>query len=84
MKPLRRVVLTSAHQPSGTTLHVGMPVPSELQIATHGADDGFYLLYCDSSGHEFTDTWHMTIEDALRQAEIEFTVRPHEWTELGL
>jgi hypothetical protein len=41
--------------------------------------DGFFLLYCDESGEEMTDTWHRTLDDALDQAEFEFTVQRHEW-----
>jgi hypothetical protein len=76
---LRRVVLTPAHKPTGNTLHVGMPVPSELRIVRHDGQQGFWLLYCDASGQELTDTWHQTLEDALHQAEFEFTVKPAHW-----
>jgi len=54
-------------------------VPTELRIVRRDDGTGYFLLYCDKSGDELTDTWHATLEDALHQAEFEFTVRPEEW-----
>ena len=55
-----------------------MPQPQELQIV--GADAGVYLLYCDSHGQSMTDTFHLSVRDALRQAEFEFSVSESDWT----
>ena len=84
MPVLRRVRLTLAHKPTGNTLHVGIPVPSELRIVSDDGQPGYLLLYCDQSGDEMTDSWHGTMDDALHQAEFEFTVRPDDWEILGL
>ena len=57
------------------------PVFSELAIAHSTGQEGYYLLYMceDGSG---TDTWHLSPEDALHQAEWEFEVLPGEWIEV--
>jgi len=78
---LSRIVLTPAHKPTGKTLHVGMPQPSELRIVRYDGQQGVSLLYCDESGQEFTDTWHQALEDAFNQADFEFTVKRHEWSD---
>ena len=72
-------MLTAAHKPTGNTLHVGGRAPSQLRIVRYDGLEGFYLLYCDESGAEFTDTWHATMDDAFHQAEFEFTVKRSEW-----
>jgi len=52
-----------------------------LEIATYGTDQGFYLLHICADGTG-TDTWHQTLDDALRQAEVEFRVGRSEWRDL--
>jgi hypothetical protein len=55
---------------------------SELRIMHFENSSGFYLLYYDNNGNELTDTYHDTVEDALKQAEFEFDVKPNEWNNL--
>jgi hypothetical protein len=43
-----------------------------LAICPYEGEPGFYLFSCDSSWQVLTDTWHETMEDALRQAEFEY------------
>ncbi len=82
---LRDIVLDpERHRPTGKTRHI---VGGELwegarglRIVRYAADGGFYLLYLDESGREVTDTWHESLEDALRQATFEFNVDPEDWT----
>jgi hypothetical protein len=80
---LRSVRLGPTHRPTGKTRHlVGgqeMAVPSELRIVQYSGDRGYYLLYLDANGCEQTDTYHDSIDDAMAQAEWEFTVSPGEW-----
>jgi hypothetical protein len=55
----------------------------ELDLEIHALDrpDTGFLLISSSSDPEFTgDTWHETLELALRQAEHDFGVRATEWT----
>jgi hypothetical protein len=40
----------------------------------------FFLLRMNAEGECLTDTWHQTKEDAMRQAEFEFDVRPEDWS----
>jgi hypothetical protein len=78
-----RVKLRQEHVSTGKTNHyVGgaeMPRPVELQIVTYGEDSGYYLFYCDAAGVEMTDTYHDTVEEAMAQAEFEFSVKPDDW-----
>lgn len=82
-KLLRRVRLTSAHEPTGNTEHFNgddpVPVPAELRIVQYSSDPGFYLFYCDESGSEMTDTYHDSMSEAMAQAEFEFNVQEAEW-----
>lgn len=36
-------------------------------------EDGFYLFGCDSEWQVISDTWHQSIEDAISQAEFEYS-----------
>lgn len=79
----RRIQLRPSHRPTGRTRHYRddklLPPPSELRIVQYPEDPGFYLLYCDDSGIEMTDTYHDALEGALNQAEWELQVKPGEW-----
>lgn len=80
----RRVKLGPAHRPTGATRHyrdgAELAPPTELQITQYlGEHEGFYLFYCDETGEEQTDTYHDSIDAAMRQAEREFGVTPEEW-----
>jgi len=81
-----RVVLTDAHKSTGRTRHeiggLPMPQPSELRVVRDPEEHGFYLFYCDATGAEMTDTFHLTLGDAFAQAEFEFQVRADEWVRL--
>ncbi|WP_194817234.1 hypothetical protein [Nocardia sp. XZ_19_385] len=46
-----------------------------LAIAKYNEDAsaGCYLFYCDANWSVLTDTWHETVEDAIDQANAEFT-----------
>jgi hypothetical protein len=83
---VRRITLTAEHRPAGKTRHYHgpdeLPPPVLLKVARYTDDDGYYLLYCDASGVEFTDTYHESLEDALAQAEWEFRIQPTEWESL--
>ena len=84
---IRRVSLGSQHPPTRNTTHligeeVAEPAAS-LQIVKHPGDRGYYLLYFDENGREFTDTYHDTLQGAMSQAEWEYRVRPEEWERVG-
>ena len=86
-KTLMRLTLQPHHVPTGNTTHkLGSPDGSQtsfppfvrLEIAQYEGDTGFYLLYYPEIG-QGTDTWHLSLEDAMHQAEFEFNVQPNEW-----
>lgn len=83
---LKRVLLTTAHKPTGATRHIvgdtPLPQPAELRIVKYDCDSGYYLFYCDDSGSEMTDTYHDTVRQAMSQAELEFGIRPEEWLDV--
>jgi hypothetical protein len=83
MPDYRRIRLNPTHRPTGRTLHfiagVPAPTPAELRIVQYEDDPGFYLLGCNESGIEFTDTYHESLDKAMSQAEWEFNAKPDEW-----
>jgi hypothetical protein len=82
-KIIKIVKLKEHHLATGATKHyLGndlLPVPSELKIVNFEGDTGSYLLYFDKDGNEITDTYHDDINDAIKQAEREFSIQPNEW-----
>jgi hypothetical protein len=76
------------HKPTGRTLHRegtrGLPRAHELKIVQFEGDAGYYLLHIDSNGEEITDTYHPTLEDAMKQAEWEYRVRNDEWRNIEI
>jgi len=83
---VRRVHLAPHHHPSRTkhTIFDGkttreFPPFVELIIAASPGDDACYLFHLCADG-EVADTWHETLEDALHQAEWEFSVKEEERT----
>ncbi len=60
-----------------------LPLPAQLQIVKIPDSQGYYLLYLDKDGEEMTDTFHESVEDAMRQAEWEFNVKKEAWGEEG-
>jgi hypothetical protein len=43
-----------------------------LAICQYDGEDAFYLFGCDGKWNTVTDTWHETLEDAMKQAEFEY------------
>jgi hypothetical protein len=74
---------------TGSTSHgvVGIDnVPiSRLEAAVTveitGSEVGFLLIRHSTTGYA-GDTWHLTIEEAKRQAEVEFGINPEDWRSL--
>jgi len=84
-----RLELSAHHLNPGRTKHQladssgrrDFPPFKTLEIGQHEVDAGFYLLYHPEAGPG-TNTWHMTLDDAMHQAEWEFGVAPSEWTKV--
>lgn len=81
---LQEIVLSAQNQPTGNTKHFKgqeeLPTPHSLKIVRYPDDLGYYLLYFDEQGNELTDTYHEQLEDAVSQAEWEFSVSAEQWT----
>ncbi len=50
-----------------------------LDLAILFDGHGFILEYSSRDAHHYGDTWHETLEDALRQAQLSFGIDPSEW-----
>ena len=82
---IRWAVIDERCRPTGNCGHV---VGGELQgpaaclaICRYEGDAGYLLIYCDAIWREITDTWHATLDDALRQAEFEYEGVSQMWNE---
>jgi hypothetical protein len=51
-----------------------------LAICKYENGGGYYLFYCNEDWETITDTWHETMEDAMEQAEFEYTNTKTDWT----
>jgi hypothetical protein len=83
-KVLRFAVIDDDVRPTGATTHThgrfvngevvpGPPMEPFAALAIiPSEDEGVYLLYLDHNWEEGTDTWHQTLDDAIRQAEFEY------------
>lgn len=64
------------HRPTGACTHTAAGIVrssfSALAIGRYEGEEGFYLFYCDETWCTVTDTWHQTLDDAMRQAEFEY------------
>lgn len=71
------------HCSTGHTVHHRhgqvVPLPTTLQIVQLCESNGYYLIHLDSCGHELTDTYHETVEDAKKQADFEFSIKESDW-----
>jgi len=50
-----------------------------LAICKYEDDDAYYLFGCDKSWQSVTDTWHESIEDAMKQGKFEYDVTKNNW-----
>lgn len=50
-----------------------MGTASALAICQYADQNDYYLFYCDEDWQVLNDTWCQTIDDALNQAEFEYT-----------
>lgn len=79
---IRRVNLGLGHLRTGSTRHYSkgelVATPVALMIVEFGSH-AYNLIHLDNTGGEMADTFHESVEDAMRQAEFEFRVSPEEW-----
>lgn len=85
---IKRVQLGDHHLNPGRTKHSvsnGMsvqPFPAfvSLAVVQYEGDAGYFLMHICRDG-SVADTYHITIDEALHQAEWELGVKPDEWTD---
>jgi len=58
----------------------GAPIAGIASLEIVERDGSFFLLRMNAEGDCLTDSWHQTKEEAMRQAEFEFDVRPEDWS----
>ncbi|KAA2254867.1 hypothetical protein F0L68_29230 [Solihabitans fulvus] len=68
---------TAETQATGATRHSWIADPamevSYLVLARYGSESDTYLFYCDESWQVLSDTMHPTVDEAIEQANFEFT-----------
>jgi hypothetical protein len=74
---LRYAIVCGGVAPTGNTVHQlhpngAMGPAAALAICRYHDDDGCYLFYCDALWNVLTDTWHESMEAAIRQADFEY------------
>ncbi len=78
--------VTSAVKPTaGTTHRKGGEVlgPARgLAICQYAGEGSFYLFYCDDDWTVRPDTFHLSLEDAKHQAEVECEGISRYWTDV--
>lgn len=60
-----------------------LPIPRFVAIAADAGGPFVYLFRCSGDWSVTSDTWHESLEDALRQAEHEYRGVGERWVELG-
>jgi hypothetical protein len=67
-----RWVVIDSRPTSDSQDAVGGVEASRLAICRHDGEAAFYLFRCDDLWQVGADTWHETLEAAMRQAESEY------------
>jgi hypothetical protein len=86
---LKRALLDGHHLRPGRTRHTisdakgtrDFPPFVRLDIAKSSEDVGYFLNRIAENG-QVADTWHMTLDEAVEQAEFEFGVAESEWMDI--
>ncbi len=73
---LKKIYLTSRHL-AGKENALGRT--STIQIVSHPGEKGFHLQYLDSSGKDFSSTYHRSVDSAIQQTSLDFDVTIDEW-----
>ena len=73
---VRWSVIDGRHRPTGNCRQIvgGESEGPAAGLAIYQCDgeECYYLFSCDAKWNTVTDTWHMTLQEALRQAEFEY------------
>ena len=78
--------LDARHRPTGAGSHdahlVGPSVTAYGLVICRATDPaGYFLFTCQDDWYPMYDTWHATIDEALRQAEFEYEGSISTWEE---
>jgi hypothetical protein len=57
----------------------GPEIPPPVRVRIEPDPPGFLLLYLDGMGDSIADGWHLTVEEAKRQAKFEFEIEESDW-----
>ena len=75
--------IDNRHRPTGNCRHIVLGVlegvAGGVAIGQYAGETAYYLFGCDAEWNTLTDTWHETLEDALRQAESEYEGVSQTW-----
>lgn len=86
MKILKRIYLAAQHEATGKTRRYVAgrlePRPAAMRIGHVAGEEGFHLLAYRDDETLMTDTFHRTLEQAMKQANEEFKVKPGEWEDV--
>lgn len=82
-----KVVMFSAldhrHRPTDACTHIIGGIKQSpfagLAVCQYEREGYFYLFYCDEGWNPVTDSFHLTLADALRQAEFEYEGVAETW-----
>ena len=58
-----------------------VPTPAYVEIRRR-PDGTAFLLHFNEKAECIADTWHMTVDEAKRQAAMDFAVGENDWTEV--
>jgi hypothetical protein len=71
------------HRHTGNTKQIWNGVllgpASGLAICQYPNESSFFLFGCDDKWNVRSDTWHETLDDAIRQAEFEYEGSQQTW-----
>ena len=66
--------------PDGASLPKPTPCETvELDIRIEATDGGYLLIWVGQNRRYCGDTWHETVQDAERQAELQFGITGRDW-----
>jgi len=54
-------------------------LPDARWLEIEEGDGGFFLYHYNDSGICISDTWHLSIDAAMKQAEFEFQIKKTDW-----
>ena len=54
-----------------------------LAICQYDNDVGYYLFSCDENWSVLSDTYHSSVDEAMRQAEFEYSGTSNTWEEIA-